>query len=74
MPWLHWQLGDVDKKGWVSLGKSQGKGNKTDIMLEVCYRPLTQGEKADEIFYKQQEVSWSPALVLLVDSNFLDVC
>lgn len=41
----------------MSLGKSQGKGNKTDIMLEVCYRPLTQGEKADEIFYKQQEVS-----------------
>lgn len=34
---------------WVSVW---GKANKRDIMIRVCYRPLSQGEEADQIFHK----------------------
>ena len=44
-------------------------------MVGVCYRPPNQNEEADGIFYKQLgEVSQSPALVLMGDFNFPDVC
>ena len=44
-------------------------------MVGICYRPPTQDEEADEIFYKQLgEVSQSLALVLMGDFNLPDVC
>ncbi|KAF4797296.1 hypothetical protein TURU_075386 [Turdus rufiventris] len=52
---------------WVRI---KGKANKADILLGVCYRPHSQGEEVDNLFYKQLDnVSGSPALVLLGDSN-----
>ncbi|RMC06327.1 hypothetical protein DUI87_15758 [Hirundo rustica rustica] len=57
---------------WVRI---QGKANKADILLEVCYHPPSQEEEVNNLFYKQQEnVSGSPALVLVGDFNLPDIC
>jgi len=57
---------------WV---KIRGKASEAAIMMGVCYRPLKQGEEADEIFYKQlEEASQSLALVLKGYFNLPDVC
>jgi len=57
---------------WVRI---RGKANKAYIMVGVCYRPPSQDEKADGMFYKQLgEVSQSLALVLAGDFNLPDVC
>lgn len=45
-----------------------------DILVGVSYRPPSQDEEADEMFYKQLgEVSQSPALVLTGAFNLPDV-
>ncbi|RMB98864.1 hypothetical protein DUI87_24408 [Hirundo rustica rustica] len=52
-----------------------GKANKADILLGVCYRPPSQGEEVDNLFYKQPEnVSGSSALILVGDFNLPDIC
>ncbi|KAJ7425137.1 mitochondrial fission process protein 1 [Willisornis vidua] len=51
------------------------KANKADILMGICYRPPSQVDEGDELFYKQlMDVSKSPALVLMADFNLLDVC
>ncbi|RMC05599.1 hypothetical protein DUI87_17684 [Hirundo rustica rustica] len=51
------------------------KANKADILLGVCYHPPNQEEEVDNLLYKQLEsVSGSSALVLVGDSNLLDIC
>lgn len=43
-----------------------GMTNKLDILVGVCYRPLSQDEEKDDTFYKQLvEVARSPALALM---------
>ncbi|KAJ7416726.1 hypothetical protein WISP_69169 [Willisornis vidua] len=55
------------------MGENQA-GN-VDILVGVCYRPLSQDEEVDGIFYKQLvDVFRSPALVLSGDFNVSDVC
>ncbi|TRZ14352.1 hypothetical protein HGM15179_012749 [Zosterops borbonicus] len=57
---------------WVRI---QGKASKADILLGVCYYPPNQEEEVDNLFYNQLEnVSGSPALVLLGDFNLPDIC
>jgi len=52
----------------------RGKANKADILLGVCYRPPSQEEEVDEVFYKRlAEVSQSLALVLMGYVNLLDI-
>ncbi|GAB0177331.1 mitochondrial enolase superfamily member 1 [Grus japonensis] len=56
---------------WVRI---RGNANKEDIMVGCCYRPPSQDEEADEIFYKQLgEVSRLLALFLMGDFNLPDV-
>ena len=51
------------------------KANKTDIIVEVCYRPLNQDEEVDKIIYRQLgEVLRSLPPVLVEDFNFPDIC
>ncbi|XP_053905560.1 uncharacterized protein LOC128849191 [Cuculus canorus] len=57
---------------WV---KIRGAHKKGDFVIGVCYRPPSQEEAADELFYKQLgTVSKSLPLVLVGDFNFPDVC
>ena len=57
---------------WVRI---RGKACMEDILLGVCYRPPNQDEEVDEVFYEQlAEVVQLPALVLMGDFNFLDIC
>ena len=43
--------------------------------MGVCYRPPNQDEEKDKAFYEQlAEVARSPALVLMGDFNFPDIC
>ena len=43
--------------------------------MGACYRPPNQDEETDEVFYEQlAEAARSPALVLMGDFNFLDIC
>ncbi|TRZ07386.1 hypothetical protein HGM15179_019724 [Zosterops borbonicus] len=57
---------------WVRI---KGKANKADIVLGACYRPPSQEEDVDNLFYKQLEnVAGSPALVLVGDFNLPDIC
>lgn len=47
---------------------------KADVLLGFCYRPPSQDEEIDEIFYEQlSEVSKSTALVLVADFNLADI-
>lgn len=61
---------------WVIVIKalSQGKGKKVDIIMGICYRTPNQDGSANDMFYKQLEVSWSLALCLIGTFNFPDVC
>ncbi|RMC20255.1 hypothetical protein DUI87_01101 [Hirundo rustica rustica] len=53
----------------------KGKANKADILLGVCYCPPNQEEEVDNLFYKQlEDVSGSPALVLVGNFNLPDIC
>lgn len=36
----------------VLMGKDQGKPDKADVLVGVCYKPPNQDEEADEAFYK----------------------
>jgi len=55
--------------------KMRGKAHKADILLGVCYRPPSQDQEIDEVFYKRlAEVSLSLALVLMGDFNLPDIC
>ncbi|RMC06743.1 hypothetical protein DUI87_16189 [Hirundo rustica rustica] len=57
---------------WVRI---KGKANKADILLGVCYRPPKQEEEVDNLFYQQLEnISGSPAHVLVGNSNLPDIC
>ncbi|KAJ7416490.1 rna-directed dna polymerase from mobile element jockey-like [Willisornis vidua] len=45
--------------------RTRGKANKADILVGVYYRPPSEDDEGDELFYKQLvDVSTSPALVL----------
>ena len=33
--------------------KIQGRADKADILVGICYRPPNQDEETDEVFYKQ---------------------
>ena len=57
---------------WV---KIRGRAEKADILVGVCYRPPNQDDETDEVFYEQlAEAAQSPALVLMGDFNFPDIC
>ena len=57
---------------WVRI---KGKADKADILLGVCYRPPSQGEEADNFFYKQLgNISGSSALVLVGKFKLPDIC
>ena len=57
---------------WV---KIRGRADKTGTLVGVCYRPPNQDEETDEVFYKQlARAAQSPALVLMGDLNFPDIC
>lgn len=61
---------------WVIVIKalSQGKDEKVDIIMEICYRTPNQNEPANEMFCKQLEVSWPLAHCLIGTFNFPEVC
>ncbi|XP_039411594.1 uncharacterized protein LOC120410360 [Corvus cornix cornix] len=49
--------------------------NKASILVGVCYRPPSQDEEVDELFYKKlEDVSRSPTLGLVGDFNLPDIC
>ncbi|XP_052556154.1 interferon-induced very large GTPase 1-like [Tympanuchus pallidicinctus] len=55
--------------------KIRGRADKADILVGVCYRPPNQDEEKDEEFYKQLvEAARLPALVLMGDFGFPDIC
>ena len=57
------------------MGKDRGKACRSDILVGFCYRPPNQDEEKDEAFCEQlAEVARSPALVLMGDFNFSDIC
>ena len=57
---------------WVRI---KGKADKADILLGICYRPPSQGEEVDNLFYKQVEnVSGSSALVLVSNFKLPNIC
>ncbi|GAB0189143.1 hypothetical protein GRJ2_001380200 [Grus japonensis] len=66
------ELNDCDDKVECLWVRMRGKVSKADMLLRVCYRPPNQDEEA---FYKRlAEVLQAPALVLVGDFNFPDVC
>lgn len=57
------------------MGKNQGKANEADVMVGVLLQTTQQGQRGNEIFYRQlEEVSQPPALALFWDFNSPDVC
>ncbi|KAK4806437.1 hypothetical protein QYF61_013930 [Mycteria americana] len=69
------ELNDGDDRVECLWVRIRGKANKADIVVGVCYRPPSQDEETDELFYKQLgEASRSLALVLVGDFNLPDVC
>ena len=57
---------------WVRIRRKACRG---DILVGVCYRPPNQDEEMDEAFCEQlAEVARSPALVLMGDFTFPDIC
>ena len=57
---------------WV---KITGRADKADILVGVCYRPPNQDEETDGVFYEQlAEAVQLPALVLMGDFNFPNIC
>ena len=51
------ELNDCDDKVECLWVKMRGKANKADILLGVCYRPPSQDEEVDEVFYKRRQKS-----------------
>ena len=69
------ELNDGDDRVECLWVRIRERANKADVMVGVYYRPPSQDEEADEIFYKQLgEVSQSLPLVLMGDFNLPDVC
>jgi len=57
------------------MGKDQGKACRGDILVGVCYRLPNQDEEKDKAFCEQlAEVAQLPALILIGDFNFSDIC
>ena len=57
---------------WVRI---RGKACRGDTLVEICYRLSNEDEEMDKAFYEQLvEVMQSPALVLMGDFNFPDMC
>jgi len=69
------EINDGDDRAeslWVRI---KAKANKTDIIVEVCYRPPNQDEEVDKTLYRQLgEVSRSLPLIPGGDFNFPDSC
>ncbi|GAB0205778.1 hypothetical protein GRJ2_003043400 [Grus japonensis] len=52
----------------------KGKANKADVVVGVYYRPPSQENDTDELFYKElRDISRSAAPVLMGDFNFPDI-
>ena len=57
---------------WIRI---RGKACRGDILVGVCYKLPNQDEERDEVFCEQlEEVMQLPALVLMGDFNFPDIC
>ena len=57
---------------WVRI---RGKACRGDILLGVRYRPPNQDKEMDEAFFEQLVVvARLPALILMGDFNFADIC
>jgi len=68
------ELNDCDDEVKHLRVKRRWKANKAGILLGVYYRPPSQDEEVDEVFYKQlEEVSQSLVLVLVGDFNLPDI-
>ncbi|GAB0207904.1 mitochondrial enolase superfamily member 1 [Grus japonensis] len=62
---------DTVESLWVRI---KGQANKGDVTVEVYYRPPSQDDATDELFFKElREASRSTALVLMGDFNLPDV-
>ncbi|TRZ14353.1 hypothetical protein HGM15179_012750 [Zosterops borbonicus] len=68
-------MGIETKDDGVECLRIQGKANKADILLGVCYYPPNKEEEVDNLFFKQLEnVSGTLPLVLLGDFSLPDIC
>lgn len=57
---------------WVRIRE---KANEADVMVGVLLQTTQQGQRGNEIFYRQlEEISQRPALALVGDFNLPDVC
>ena len=57
---------------WVRI---KGRAGTGVFIVEVCYRPPDQEDRADEAIYRQiGAVSHSQALVLMGNFNHPDIC
>ncbi|GAB0208021.1 mitochondrial enolase superfamily member 1 [Grus japonensis] len=62
---------DTVESLWVRI---KGQANKGDVVVGVYYRPPSQDDATDELFFKElREASRSTALVLMGDFNLPDV-
>ncbi|GAB0203307.1 hypothetical protein GRJ2_002796300 [Grus japonensis] len=62
---------DMVESLWVRI---KGQANKGDVVVGVYYRPPSQDDATDELFFKElREASRSTALVLMGDFNLPDV-
>ncbi|GAB0186493.1 hypothetical protein GRJ2_001114600 [Grus japonensis] len=62
---------DMVKSLWVRI---KGQANKGDVIVGVYYRPPSQDDATDELFFKEIiEASRSTALVLMGDFNLPDI-
>ena len=65
-------LGMIKLSVWIRI---RGKARRGDILVGVCYGLPNQDEEMDKAFYEQlAEVARLPALVLMGDFNFPDIC
>ncbi|RMC11936.1 hypothetical protein DUI87_11065 [Hirundo rustica rustica] len=72
--WTPWKLRLMMIK-LVPMGKNQGKANKGDILVGICYRAPNQDEEVDVVFYKKLEnIPTPPAFGLVKDFNLVDIC
>ncbi|KAF4798215.1 hypothetical protein TURU_068295 [Turdus rufiventris] len=63
---------DVVECLWIRIN---GKADKADILLGVCYCPPNQGEEVDNLFHKELDnISGSSAIVLVGDFNLPNIC
>ncbi|GAB0203202.1 hypothetical protein GRJ2_002785800 [Grus japonensis] len=62
---------DMVESLWVRI---KGQANKGDVVVGVYYRPPSQDDATDELFFKElREASRSTALVLMGDFNLPDI-